>query len=231
MKRSDITIVALIIVTIMSATAAGAQEKKKPTVPKEKIVLWNSRDFAGWKLIITDKKVDVNTVWSVKDGVIRCEGLPAGYMRTETDYANYKLHVEWRWPEKEGNSGVLLHMSGPDKVWPKSIECQLMSGDAGDLWLIGEGPWYTKNIRTKEHARAGKRVSGRRVEKLKKSSEKPLGEWNVYEIICKDDWIVILVNGVLQNVATGSSVTSGRICLQSEGEPIEFRNIYIEPVE
>jgi hypothetical protein len=39
------------------------------------------------------------------------------------------------------------------------------------------------------------------------------------------------VNGVLQNVATGCSVSSGKICLQSEGTPIEYRNIYIEPLE
>jgi hypothetical protein len=69
------------------------------------------------------------------------------------------------------------------------------------------------------------------VVKLKDSSEKPLGEWNVYEIICKDDWIVVLVNGLLQNVATKTSVSWGKICLQSEGGPIEFRNIYIEPVD
>ena len=69
------------------------------------------------------------------------------------------------------------------------------------------------------------------IKKLKKSSEKPIGEWNVYDIICKDDWVVVFVNSVLQNVATKTSVTSGKICLQSEGTAIEFRNIYIEPVD
>jgi hypothetical protein len=146
-------------------------------------------------------------------------------MRTEADYANYNLHVEWRWPEKKGgNSGVLVHMSTPDEVWPRSIECQMHSTNAGDFWVIGGAEF-------KEHAEKGQRVNGRRTIKLKNSSEKPLGEWNVYEIICKDNWIVVLVNGVLQNVATGVSASSGKICLQSEGVPIEFRNIYIEPVK
>ena len=72
---------------------------------------------------------------------------------------------------------------------------------------------------------------GRNVRKLKDSTEKPIGEWNAYDIICKDDWLVVLVNGKLQNIATKCSIKSGKICLQSEGAPIEFRNIYIEPLE
>jgi hypothetical protein len=88
-----------------------------------------------------------------------------------------------------------------------------------------------ENIETREHAKASDRVKGRRVIKLKDSSEKPLGQWNAYDIICKDDWVVVLVNGVLQNIATKSTLTSGKICLQSEGTPVEFRNIYIEPLE
>jgi hypothetical protein len=225
MKRYAIAFRALLVtMAILVVTAESRQKRKEPVVPKKKIVLWNGRDFTGWKLFVEDPRHDVTKTWSVKGGVIRCKGLPAGYIRTEADYTNYNLHIEWRWPEEAGNSGVLLHMSGPDKVWPKSIECQLYSGNAGDFWLIG-------GVETKEHAGKGKRVQGRRVIKLKESSEKPIGEWNVYEIICKNDWIVVLVNGILQNVATRASVASGKICLQSEGRPIEFRNVYIEPVE
>jgi len=209
----------------------GQAKIDKPIEPKEKMVLWNGRDFTGWKLIVRDAEHDVTKTWSVRDGVIRCEGKPSGYMRTEKEYANYLFHVEWRWPGKGGNSGALVHMSGPDKVWPKSLECQLASSNAGDFWLIGEGRRYLENIETREHAKEDDRVRGRRVIKLKDSSEKPLGQWNAYDIICKDDWVVVLVNDVLQNVATKSSITSGKICLQSEGAPVEFRNIYVEPLE
>ena len=55
--------------------------------------------------------------------------------------------------------------------------------------------------------------------------------FSLFDIICKDDWVVVLVNGVLQNVGTRCSDRSGKICLQSEGTPIEYRNIYIEPLE
>ncbi len=213
------------------AEAESLVKKNEPIVPKEKIMLWNGRDFTGWKLFTLEPEHDVTKTWSVANGVVRCVGKPAGYMRTKKDYANYLFHVEWRWPGKGGNSGALVHMSGPDKVWPKSLECQLASGNAGDFWLIGEGRGYLENIETREHAKGDDRVKGRRVIKLKDSSEKPLGQWNAYDIICKDDWVVVLVNGVLQNVATKSSITSGKICLQSEGTPVEFRNIYIEPLE
>jgi len=67
--------------------------------------------------------------------------------------------------------------------------------------------------------------------KLHDSSEKPAGEWNQYDIVCKDNWVVVLVNGALQNVATECSERPGQICLQSEGAPIEYRNIWIEPLQ
>jgi len=212
------TIISAIVAAVL-LTAPGCKSSKKMTS------LWNGKDFTGWKLFIPDESIDVHQVWSVKDGVIHCKGKPNGYMRTEADYSNYKLHVEWRWVEKPTNSGVLLHMSGPDKVWPRSIECQLMHKNAGDFWLIG-GTAVTVDGKTTEGT--GKPT---RVRKKEESSEKPVGEWNTYEIFCRADTIRCFVNGVLQNDATGASETSGKICLQSEGSPIEFRNIYIESLD
>jgi len=211
-------------VAMLVAGLAGAAEAVKPTVPAEKIVLFNGKDFTGWKLFLRDAAADVAKTWSVDAGILRCTGKPAGYMRTETPYADYHLHVEWRWPGKPGNNGVLVHMSGDDKVWPKSLECQLYVNNAGDFWVIG-------GVETAEHAKGGGRVKGRRTIKLKASSEKPLKQWNEYDIICKDDWVVVIVNGVIQNIATQCSEQGGKICLQSEGAPIEYRNIYIEPLE
>jgi len=226
MKRYVTAIGVIAVAAILLTAASGASENQnKPIVPKEKTVLWNGKDFAGWKLYTREPDHDVTKTWSVTNGVIRCEGKPSGYMRTEIDYADYLFHAEWRWPgEKGGNSGVLVHMSEPDVVWPKSLECQLASGNAGDFWVIG-------GLETAEHAKANERVKGRRTLKLKDSSENSVGEWNAYDIICKDDWVVVLVNGVLQNVATKCSASSGKICLQSEGTPIEYRNVYIEPLE
>ena len=224
MKRIMITAVAVLFVTSLFMTPALGTESGQPVVPKEKIMLWNGADFTGWKLFLREASADASKTWSISNGLLRCTGRPAGYMRTETPYADYHLHVEWRWPDKPGNNGVLVHASGADKVWPKSLECQLHSGNAGDFWVIG-------GVETAEHAAGGKRVKGRRTIKLKDSSEKPVGEWNAYDIICKDDWIVVMVNGVLQNIATTCSEKGGKICLQSEGAVIQYRNIYLEPLE
>ncbi len=213
------------IFDFIECTQKEEQESTEPVsqkviTPTQKIVLWNGKDYSGWKLVLEDPGVDVKTVWSVKNGNAYCTGVPKGYMRTVDSYTNYKLHVEWRWPEEPGNSGVLLHCQEPDTVWPVCVEAQLHSGDAGDFILMG-GTLLNEQVDK----------TMRRIRKKEESSEKAAGEWNTYDIICKDDTIKLFVNGVLQNVGTGSSVKSGFIALQSEGKPIEFRNIYLEPVE
>ena len=62
-----------------------------------------------------------------------------------------------------------------------------------------------------------------------KAVEKEPGQWNVYEVWCVGGTVRPYVNGKLMNEATDCSLTEGKICLQSEGAPIEFRNIYVEP--
>ncbi len=223
-----LTLTAFILMMVIIAGCSGekkeqlsqtAAAKSGVIVPQNKIDLWNGKDFSGWKLFIPDSVVDVKTVWMAKDGLLHCTGVPNGYIKTQNEYSNYKLTVEWRWPAEPGNSGVLLHMSEPDAVWPKSIEAQLMSENAGDFWLIG-------GTELKEHIDKSKR----RIVKKEASSEKTPGEWNKYEIFCKENSIRLIVNGVLQNEGTGASVQSGKICFQSEGKPIEFRSIYLEPL-
>ena len=201
-------------------------DKPWPVTPTAKVVLFNGTDLTGWVRFIPgdrrgpDKKWTVDKVWSVKDGVIRCEGRPAGYIRTVEDYANYKLHLEWRWPEKPTNSGVLVHKVGIDRVWPKCIEAQLMSRTAGDFFIIGGTSMKVGGVVKRGHA-----------PKKHPTNEKPIGEWNAYDIVCDGGTIKLTINGLLQNEGTEASVTSGKILLQSEGSPIEFRNIYLEPLE
>ena len=60
--------------------------------------------------------------------MLQCVGKPAGYVITEKEYGDYVLEVEWRWPGKPGNSGVLCHVTGEDKIWPKSFEARAMGG-------------------------------------------------------------------------------------------------------
>ncbi len=191
----------------------------------QRTALFNGKDFTGWKLHVDDKSVNVDDVWSVQNGVVHCVGKPNGYMRTLAEYSNYKLHLEWRWPEKPTNSGVLLHASGEDKVWPRCIEAQLKAGDAGDFVLIRHtGITVGKKYQDDEKMYIS-------IKKKHGSKENAPGEWNSYDICCQGDVIMLYVNGLLQNGGRKATDTEGWICLQSEGSPIEFRNIYIEPLE
>jgi hypothetical protein len=133
-------------------------------------------------------------------------------------YSNYNLHVEWRWPEKPTNSGVLLHLTEPDKIWPQCIEAQLQNQNAGDFIAMGGSSFAEKKEKN-------------RVPKLHDTNEKEPGQWNSYDITCKADTITLVVNGLFQNTATKTSLTSGPIALQSEGGPIEFRNVTLTPLK
>jgi hypothetical protein len=184
--------------------------------------LFNGRDLDGWTYHLADPNVPMDDVWSVNDGVLVCKGQPAGYLLTKkNDFESYVLTLQWRWPEKGGNNGVLVHVTKPGElgVWPKSLEVQLASGDAGDFWVIGT---------TIEIERPEGRIDGRRHLNLSDGDEKPLGEWNHMEITCRGDEVLVKVNGKLVNHAANVSQTRGAIALQSEGTPIEYRNIRLK---
>jgi hypothetical protein len=182
--------------------------------------LWNGKDFSGWHFVLQDSSITPAENWQVKDGVIHCEGKTNGYMRTEKMYENYELTVEWRWAGEPGNSGVLINMQGPDKVWPNCLECQLWAGNAGDFVLIGQG-----SITVQDSVWMNQDKPYVIIPKMRESSEKPAGEWNRYRILNYNNEVTCYVNDVLQNSGTNPSLKKGYICLQSEGAPIEFRNI------
>jgi hypothetical protein len=188
---------------------------------EEPVALFNGRDLAGWTYHLDKPNVPMEDVWSVRDGVLVCKGQPVGYLITKkNDFENYVLTLQWRWPGKGGNNGVLVHVTKPGAlgVWPQSLEVQLGSGDAGDFWVIGT---------TIDVENAEKRRQDRRHLNLTDDSEKPLGEWNKTEITCRGAEVLVKVNGVLVNHATKCSQTRGAIALQSEGTPIEFREIMV----
>lgn len=178
--------------------------------------LWTDDALDGW---IWHGEGELDAVWSLADGVLACEGSPIGYIRTEQDFTNFDLELEWRFDPARGagNSGVLLRMIGPDEVWPRSIEAQLMSGRAGDIWNIDEFPMVAKETRT----------SGRHTARAQPSSEHELGEWNRYRIRLWRGSLSLEVNGVLQNTAEWCLETPGKLGLQSEGAPIQFRGMRV----
>ncbi len=192
----------------------------------EPVALFNGNDLSGWTAVLADENAKAEDVWSVHDGVLHCKGQPVGYIKTEKEYSNYELSLQWRFPQgsQGGNSGVLVHTSEPGAIgiWPKSIEVQLHRGDAGDFWVIGTD----LNVKNEEE-----RKMGRRHLNLTDDSENPIGEWNTMVIVCQKDRITVTVNGDLVNEASDCSVTAGAISLQSEGAPIEFREIVLTPLD
>jgi len=200
---------------LAAAGEAAKAEAEKAIEPKERIELFNGRDLTGWVLIAGNEP---EKTFTAEGGVVKCSGRPPGYMRTEKAYKNYRFIMEWRFI-KPGNSGVLVHMSGKDGVWPRSLECQGQYQAQGDFWVIG-------GFKFKEH----EGVQGRRVGKKGDHNEKPVGEWNTYEIVCEADTVLPHVNGKLMNEAHECSDTSGRICIQSEGGQWEARKIHLEPL-
>jgi len=201
------------------AGRGGSAEKRGAASEARR--LFDGQSLKGWKVFVPDG-ADGSKTFTVADGVLVCSGAPAGYIATEDEFESFELELEWRFdPAKgAGNSGVLLRVDEKDQVWPRSIEAQLHSGHAGDIWNIGEVPMRVEASRTE----------GRRTRKLEASSEKPLGEWNTYRITLDGGKLELRVNGVLQNTATECEVRRGRIALQSEGAPIEFRNIVLRPL-
>ncbi|MCC2972337.1 DUF1080 domain-containing protein [Massilia sp. IC2-476] len=175
---------------------------------------------------VTTPAADAAALWS-RDaaGVIHLAGKPSGFIATRASYANYRMHLEWRWPGKPGNAGVLLHVaSGPrDGVWPLSIQVQTKHGFAGDV-LPMAGASFAETLTSAPGAYPA--IKGR----LGANSERPAGEWNSADILSRDGVIEVTVNGVPQNRVTAADPRAGRIGFQLEGAPYELRNIRITPL-
>jgi len=124
-----------------------------PIKAGQMVQLFNGTDTKGWKAFVPDLGKDGKdqmSVWSVADGCLKCAGNPIGYIRTTEKYENFELELEWRFDPKKGagNSGVLLRTIGEDMVWPNSMEAQLHSENAGDIWNIGDFPMKVAADRT-----------------------------------------------------------------------------------
>jgi hypothetical protein len=214
----NILILISLLFLCVSFTSSAQNNAVKNKNKENKLIqpLFLGKDLSNWAFHLKDASVDPATVFTVQSGVIHISGNPFGYMRTKEAYSDYRLHVEWRYPQEASNSGVFVHVQLPDTIWPKCIECQLKAGSAGDFVCMTGADM---NERTDK--------SNKSVKKKNASTEKPVGEWNTMEVVCKTNTIEVYINGTLQNEATGVTVSKGYICLQSEGKDIEFRNVFL----
>jgi hypothetical protein len=208
------------------------------TSKDEAISLFNGTDLSGWvvDVPVMDTNPDTINPFIVRNGMLVSLGEPRGHLISEKEYQNYRLQIEYRFSSNPGNCGVLLHTSTPrflNDMFPKSIEAQLMHGNAGDFWCIGEDisvPDMESRRGPKEEwgTTKGKR---RQIVNLTDDSENPVGEWNTIIIECFEDKIKVWVNNDMVNHGTNCTASSGKIALQAEGSEVEFRKIELKPIQ
>ncbi len=181
--------------------------------------------------------VNVNTAddtWRVEGEELVSTGLPIGVMRSEKQYENFILHVEWMHLEAGGNSGVFVWSKAiPDEKsrLPDGVEVQMLELDwvnlnkrngetppiayvHGELFGVGGVKTVPDNPRGERSKSIENRCKGR-------------GEWNTYDVVCVDGVIKLSVNGKFVNGVSQSTQREGYLCLEAEGAPIRFRNLTI----
>ncbi|RME90559.1 MAG: DUF1080 domain-containing protein, partial [Verrucomicrobia bacterium] len=201
-----------------------------PATAGEPIALFNGKNLDGWHAYLSQHGVSRDEVWSVQDGILVCRGRPIGYLYTDRAFQDFRLVVEWRWAPgaKPSNSGILLRIQDPPKPLPRCLEAQLQHGNAGDAYGF-HGMEIDGDPARKIDVQGGDFTGHILGVKKMKPAEKPAGEWNRHEIELKGDRLTIRLNGELVNEATGCTVASGPIGLQSEGGPVQFRKVEITP--
>lgn len=183
------------------------------------------------------KWINVNTspdTWKVNKDILVSTGHPIGVMRSEKQYENFLLHVEWQHIEPGGNSGVFVWCDAqPDEKnrLPSGVEVQMLELDwvninkqngaqapiayvHGELFGAGKVTTTPDNPRGTRSKSIENRCKGR-------------GEWNTYDVVCVDGVIKLSVNGKFVNGISHASLKKGYLCLESEGAEIHFRNFKI----
>ena len=174
-----------------------------------------------------------NETWNVQEDELICTGNPIGVIRSEKEYKNFILHIEWKHMEAGGNSGTFVWsdaVPGENRL-PNGVEVQMLELDwvnqnirdgekppvayvHGELFGVGGVEIVPDNPRGTRSKSIENRCKGK-------------GEWNIYDVVCVDGTIKLSVNGKFVNGISKSSKGSGYICLESEGAEIHFRNIKI----
>jgi Domain of Unknown Function (DUF1080) len=245
----------ILAVCVLNAPSVFAAEEK--TGNDGWVSLFNGKDFTGWYTYLNSsgKNKDPKGVFNVENGMIHILESDNGYLATNQDFSNVRIHAEYKWGVKrasEGkrNSGLLYLAVGPDAIYPTSLECQIEETDVGDLWIVNGAavttffiapamPVYDDDMQTGTRVRSAPRDSLR---VLKSGDFENRDGWNTVEVIIRGDRSTHLVNGRIvnnardirrpdpNNTAHMIPLTSGRILLEAEGSEIWFRDIRIKPL-
>jgi hypothetical protein len=196
------------------------------------VFLFRPEDKSHWYVFLqgSEKGKDSLGVFRFENEMIHASGQKFGYIATEESYSNFHLKLEFKWgtkkyPPRENDkrdAGILYNgdIYDRDKIWPRSIECQIQEGDCGDIWLIDSASVIHSDTMTRKEPY-------HRVVKSR-DAEKPTGEWNQVEVIVNNGEITYMVNGQVVNKAKNPNPKAGRILLQSEGAEIYYRKVELQ---
>jgi len=198
----------------------------------------------GWRDLTEDDFEHVNCdpdTWSWKDGITHCTGSPVGVIKSKKQYTNLELSLQWRHLKPAGNSGVFLwgiekSLTGlKPNALPHGIEVQILDHGYTEKYVqqTGKQPdWFTTNGDVFPVGEAKMKPfppispNGDRSFPTKNLS-KGSPEWNHYYIRAVNGEVRLWVNGEEVSGGTACTPASGYLCLESEGSPVEFRNLRI----
>lgn len=235
-KLSLIPLFAALALTLRAADPAPA--------PNDGFVsLFNGKDLSGWTNVNTWQGVKgKKDTWGVSNGVITCTGQPTGFMRSEKQYENFVLELEWRHLKAAGNSGVFVWSaptpSGGRNPYAKAVEVQILDPGYTDLvakqggktdWFTGHGDVFAiHGMKMIPFAPTAPNPGSSMRAFPSENRTKSTPEWNHYRITALNGVVLLAVNGKEVSGGYNCSIRKGYLALESEGSPIEFRNLRIK---
>ncbi len=207
------------------------------SLAQSSVTLFNGVDLEGWHIDIPQMDSIPNSInpFIVRNGLLVSLGTPQGHLITDAKYRDFRLEVEYRFASEPGNCGVLVFASTPRslyKMFPKSIEVQMMHENAGDFWCIVEDIQVDNMLERRGPKNEWGITEGkkRRILNLTDGSENTVGEWNRMVIECLGNEIKVWVNGDFVNHGYNATANHGQIAVQAEGSEVEFRKLALTPI-
>jgi type 1 glutamine amidotransferase len=215
------------------------------------VALFNGKDLDGWKVPEGD-----GGHWKVVDGVIDYDAgsLAKGdkSLWSEKEYGDFVLQVDWRIKEapfiNKSIPYILPDGTHAKDIYGKELRIPLPDADSGVFlrgdgfyqaniwcWPIGSGEIYS--IRTDPRSPPALKAAATPITR----ADKPVGEWNHFEITVKGKTVTIALNG--KTVIPGATIPSipdrGRLAFQHHGNKkdgvwagppslVQFKNVYIK---
>ncbi|MCR9245033.1 MAG: DUF1080 domain-containing protein [bacterium] len=246
----------LLSVAVLGAAPAifdGPTTVQNPALPKAFI------DGAGWQKLTLLDFVNVNgraDTWSEQDGVITCTGKPLGGARTQKQYGNFEMVLEWKHHQHAGNSGLFVWCPEsaftdlpPGKLPRSGIEVQILDLGYEENWKKSNGKhsdWFTSHgdvfpvgaskmtalrpqIVYQDEAGQSYSVGSKKSQRSFPTPRltKRAGEWNHYYVRAINGEVRLWVNGQEVNGGRECQPAKGYLALEAEGAKIEFRNLRI----